>query len=64
MEFELLKAIREKGLKQRDFAKIVGEHESVVSRIITGSWEIDPLRKFKWSRALGKKPEDLFPERE
>ena len=37
INFELLKAIREKELRQRDFAQLVDEHESVISRIINGT---------------------------
>ena len=62
MNFKLLKAIRKKGLRQRDFAKLVGDHESVVSRIVNGSWKPDQLRKLRYSRALGKKPEELFEQ--
>jgi transcriptional regulator with XRE-family HTH domain len=60
MNFELLRAIRENGLRQRDFARLVGEHESVISRIISGTWNIDQIRKIKFAKVLGKKPEDLF----
>jgi transcriptional regulator with XRE-family HTH domain len=61
INFELLKAIREKGLRQRDFAHLAGEHESVISRIINGTWNVDRMRKIKYSKILGKKPEELFP---
>jgi len=58
--FELLRAIREKGLRQRDFAQLVGEHESVISRIINGTWNIDQMRKIKFAKILGKKPNEIF----
>lgn len=61
IRFELLKSIREKGLSQRDFAKIVNQHESKVSRIITGEWNPNTETKIKYSKALGKKVEDIFP---
>lgn len=60
--FELLQAIREKGLRQRGFAQLVGEHESVISRIINGTWNIDEMRKIKFAKVLGKNPDDLFPK--
>ena len=60
MNFKLLKAIREQGLRQKDLAKLVGDHESVVSRIVTGVWNPDDLRKFRYAKAFGRKPEDLF----
>ena len=61
INWRLLKAIREKGLRQRDFARIVGEHESVVSRVISGQWNPCEKRKAVYARALGMKPADLFP---
>jgi len=60
MNFKLLKAIREQGLRQKDLAKLVGDHESVVSRIVTGVWNPDDRRKIIYSKALGCKPEELF----
>jgi plasmid maintenance system antidote protein VapI len=59
--FELLKSIKEEGLNQREFAKIVGVHESIISRIINGTWNIDHMRKIKFAKVLGKNPEELFP---
>lgn len=61
MNFELFRAIRESGLRQRDFARIEGDHETVVSRIFNGIYVIDEVRKARYVRALGRKPEDLFP---
>jgi transcriptional regulator with XRE-family HTH domain len=60
MNFNLLKAIREKGLRQRDFAKLVGDSESVVSRAVTGTWNLDALRKIRYAKALGKSVDELF----
>ena len=60
MNFELLRAIKESKISQRDFARIVGDHESVVSRIINGIWNPDEVRKIRYSKALGHKPEELF----
>ena len=62
MNFRLLRALKEKKLSQRDFARIVGDHESVVSRIINGVWNADVERRIRYSRALGVKLEELFPE--
>ena len=58
----LVAAIKERGLTQLDFAKIVGDDPSVVSRIINGRWNADQMRKRKYSRALRMKPDDLFPD--
>lgn len=60
MNFELLRAIKEQKLSQREFAKIVGDHESVVSRIINGIWNADEVRKYRYSKALGRKHDELF----
>ena len=60
MNWKLWLAIREQHLTQRDFARIIGEHESVVSRIITGTWNPDEKRKVLYARALGKKVQELF----
>ena len=59
---KLWAAIREKGLKQKDFARLVGDDPSIVSRIITGQYNVDELRMLRYARALGLKPEELFPE--
>jgi transcriptional regulator with XRE-family HTH domain len=58
--FNLLKAIRCKGLRQKDFAKLVGDDPSVVSRIINGTWRPDEERKIRYAKALKCRPEDLF----
>ncbi len=63
MNFELLKSIRQMSLRQRDFAKLVGDHESVVSRIINGIWNADDLRKIKYARVLGKRPDEITHHR-
>lgn len=60
MNWELLRAIKEKGLSQRDFSKVVGDHESVISRIVNGIWVPDQKRKLKYAKALRKKAEELF----
>jgi|APSaa5957512622_1039677.scaffolds.fasta_scaffold61531_3 transcriptional regulator with XRE-family HTH domain len=61
MNYALFRAIRENGLRQRDFAQLVGDHESIVSRIVNGVWNPDEIRKIRYAKALGHKPEDLFP---
>jgi len=62
INFELLKSIKEEGLNQREFAQLVGEHESVISRIINGTWNIDQMRKIKFAKILGKKPDEIFSD--
>jgi hypothetical protein len=62
MNFKLLQAIRESGLRQRDFARLVEDHESIVSRIVNGIWNPDEKRKMRYARALGKCPKELFSD--
>jgi transcriptional regulator with XRE-family HTH domain len=64
MRWELLKAIKEKNLTQRDFARLVNEHESVISRIVTGTWNPDNRQKLHYSKVLGRKVNELFPAEE
>lgn len=45
---------------QKDFARIVGDDPSIVSRVVTGQWNPDVQRKARYARALGMKVEDLF----
>ena len=59
---KLWAAIREQGLTQADFAGIVGDDPSVVSRVINGRWNADEMRKRKYSRVLRMKPDDLFQD--
>lgn len=59
---KLWAAIRERGMLQKDFARIVGDDPSIVSRIVTGQWNPDAQRKARYSRALGMSVEDLFEE--
>ncbi len=59
---EIVVELMRRGQRQKDFSRQVGLHPSTFSRIING-WAIprhqDMLRI---SSALGKKPEDIFPE--
>lgn len=56
----LLKAIREKGWTQKKFSEVIGDHETLVSRVIRGHWNLDEARKIKWAKALKTRPEVLF----
>jgi transcriptional regulator with XRE-family HTH domain len=60
MNYKLLIAIKEKGLTQREFAKLVGDHESIVSRIVNGQWNADEMRKIKYAKILGLKQTQIF----
>lgn len=56
----LLLAIREAGYRQIDFAKAVGDHETVVSRVVNGWLNLPEERKKKYAEVLGKTVEELF----
>jgi hypothetical protein len=59
---KLLSAMRENGLRQRGFAKRVGDHESFVSRVVNGWVNLDKDRKKKYAKILKKKVEDIFSD--
>jgi hypothetical protein len=59
---KLLSAIREKGLRQQDFALAVGDHYTFISRVINGWMNLDEERKAKYARTLGKNVEELFED--
>jgi len=60
--FDLLKKIRENNLRQKDFAELVGDDPSMVSRVINGIWNPGPLRKAKYAKALRCRPEEIFKD--
>jgi ribosome-binding protein aMBF1 (putative translation factor) len=57
---KLLTAIRKKGMRQKDFAKVVGEHETFISRVVNGWINLDEVRKAKYAKMLGCTVDDLF----
>ena len=59
---KLLAAIRERGFRQVDFAKVVGDHHTFVSRVINGWINLDEPRKAKYARALGKETSELYDD--
>jgi len=59
---KLLSAIRERGFRQNDFAKAVGDHHTFISRVINGWINLDEARKARYARALGKKTTELFDD--
>ena len=60
INFELLFAIKRKGLTQLKFAELVGDHFTFVSRVINGWQNLDEKRKVKYAQVLGQKVEHLF----
>jgi len=57
---KLLTAIRERGMRQMDFAKAVGDHFTFVSRVVNGWINLDDRRKAKYAKTLGKSVEEIF----
>ena len=57
---KLLIAIRERGMRQKDFAKAVGEHHTFISRVINGWVNLDEARKARFAKALKMKKGKLF----
>jgi DNA-binding XRE family transcriptional regulator len=57
---KLLTAIREKGMRQKDFAKAIGDHPTFISRVINGWINLDEIRKLKYAKLLGCSVDDLF----
>ena len=57
---KLLTAIRERGMRQVDVAKAVGDHFTFVSRVVNGWTNLDDRRKTKYAMTLGKSVQELF----
>lgn len=56
----LLMAMHDSGLRQRDFVRVAGDHESLISRVIIGVWNLDEILQTRYAKALGKRIEDFF----
>lgn len=53
--------IVEKYGSQIEFARVLGEHESIVSRVVRGHRDLDPEERTRWANMLGfDDPERLF----
>ncbi len=59
---KLLNAIRQKGLRQYEFASIVGIDQYLLSRLIRGHVNLDPVRKLRIAKALKRRVSDLFDD--
>ena len=59
---KLLNAIRNKGLRQKDFAILVGDNTSIVSGVIRGRLNLDDEQKIKYAKVLDCKIKELFGE--
>jgi len=56
----LLSAIRNRGMRQKEFAALVGVHYSEISRVINGWVNLSEDQKASYAKALDCKKEDLF----
>ncbi len=57
---KLLTAIRERGMRQVDFAHAVGDHFTFISRVINGWVNLDARRQAKYAKTLGKDVGEIF----
>ncbi len=58
--FALHRAIKEKGITARDLSGLVGDSETIISKIVNGKYPVSDLRKIAYAKALRKKVSDLF----
>ena len=59
---KLLFAIISKDLKQRDFAGMVGDHFTTVSKVINGRLNLDKDHQKRYADALGLNVGDIFED--
>lgn len=59
---KLQQAIRKRKLTQRDLARITGESETYISKVVHGERVPDPARRYAWARILRVKVGDIFGE--
>jgi hypothetical protein len=61
MENKILrKKIKEQFSSQVAFAFHLGEHDSLVSKVVRGWITLPPDKQKKWAKALEARPEELF----
>ncbi|WP_419659685.1 putative DNA-binding protein, lambda repressor-like [Desulfosarcina variabilis str. Montpellier] len=59
---KLFAAIKRSGLSQKEFARIIGEQPSTVSRVINGWFNLNDHGKAKYAHFLGCDVEEIFPD--
>ena len=62
MNKKLKLLIYEKFGSQAEFSMAVEEDESTISRAIRGRRKLNVEQKKKWAKALGCRPDELFPD--
>jgi ribosome-binding protein aMBF1 (putative translation factor) len=60
MNVKLKMAILESGVLQKELAKKIGVHPSVLSMVVQGKYIFDQVQRAKISKALGKPEHELF----
>lgn len=60
MRLDLLLALKKKGLTQRQFAKLVGDHETIISQVVNGWRNLDNKRMNRYAAVLGEDSATLF----
>ena len=60
MNLKLKSKIVEKYGTQSDFAPVVNEDETIISRVIRGRRELNPEKQKIWADVLGCEPKELF----
>lgn len=56
----LVVALRRRGMSQKILAELVGQHPSVVSRVVSGVYNLDEEQERLYAEVLGMRREDLF----
>jgi len=59
---KLIMAIHESDLSQRDLARSIGIHESVISMVVRGKYNLEYEQQVKIANCLRKPVEHLFGE--
>jgi len=57
---KLIVELRKRGLRQRDFAKMIDERESKLSGVINGRLNLSDEEMDKWASALGLTANKIF----
>ena len=60
VNFKLLIALKKKGLSQKIFAELVGQHRSVVSRVVSGVYNLNDQQEKRYAKVLNMRREDIF----
>ena len=62
MNLKLKGRIVEKFGSQFEFALVIRNHESLVSKVVRGRRVLDVMDRRRWAKALDCEPSEIFPE--